>query len=119
MENLFAATGNGDVALAALALAASSVAGLIWVAKRIVTKLIDNLAANTRAQLASTKASLKQAQTLEKLEATVEKVGLIADLTNKNSRENLRFLKALNGNLRDAAVRTIEKRRTERRPGNT
>lgn len=101
------------VALAAIALASTTVLGIIWVAKYFAKELSKDLKAHTRAAEQQRQASLKSAQASEKLESTVRKVGEQAELSAKNSEEQLRFMKALNGKLAKATIQTVQEQTVE------
>lgn len=79
--------GNGAIALAAIGLAASSVAGLIWLAKFVAKTLGEDLKEHTRAAINATEASKQQ---------------------TKASKEVLTFMKNLNGKLAKATIQTVQ-----------
>lgn len=78
---------DNAVALAAIALAASSVAGLIWLAKFVARTLGEDLKAHTQAAYKATQASKEQV---------------------KASKEVLTFMKNLNGKLAKATIQTVQ-----------
>lgn len=81
---------DNAVALAAIGLAASSVAGLIWLAKFVAKTLGKDLQEHTKAAIKSAEASKKQVEA---------------------SHEVLTFMKNLNGKLAKATIQTVEEQR--------
>lgn len=75
------------IALAAIALAATSMGAVIWMAKYFATRLADDLVAHTKAAYKQVEASNKQ---------------------TKASDEVLTFMKNLNGRLANAAIATAK-----------
>jgi hypothetical protein len=88
---------NSAVAIAAITLAGTSVAGLIWVIKYAAKTLSKDLRAHTKAST--------------ELEKTVKQVGREAKLSAKNSMELLTFMKSLNGRLPKIIHESIEEER--------
>jgi hypothetical protein len=80
------------VAIAAIALAASSVAGLIWLAKFVAKTLGEDLKEHTKAAINATRASKEQI---------------------KASKEVLVFMKNLNGKLAKATIQTVKEQNVE------
>lgn len=80
------------VALAAIALAGSSIAGLIWLAKFVARTLGNDLQEHTKAAISATKASEQQIQA---------------------SKEVLTFMKNLNGKLAKATIQTVKEQKVE------
>lgn len=99
---------SDTVALAAIALASTTVLGIIWVAKYFAKELSKDLKAHTQAAVQQREASLKSAEASEDLKRTVQKVGDQAELSAKNSEEQLKFMKALNGKLAKATIQTVQ-----------
>jgi len=97
---------DNAVALAAIALAATTVGGLIWVLKYVTRELSKDLKEHTKASIASAAAS-------KSLEATVEKVGAQAELSAANSEEQLKFMKKLNGKLENAIIQKVTQQTVE------
>lgn len=85
---------DNAVALAAIALAASSVTGLIWLAKFVAKTLGQDLREHT-------KAALKQAQ------ASREQI--------KTNKEMLSFMQKLNGQLPKITGQAMQRKRDEDR----
>lgn len=105
---------NGqEVALAAIALAGTAFAGVIWLAKYFAKELSADLKAHTEAAVQQREASLMSAQASQKLEKTVGRVGKQAELSAKNSEEQLKFMRALNGKLAKATIQTVQEQRVE------
>lgn len=94
------------VAIAALGLAGTTVGALIWAMKYFANTLSKDLQEHTQA-------AIKQARASESLEKTVKKVGEQAELTGKNSQEQLTFMKALNGKLAKATIQTVQEQTVE------
>jgi len=90
---------DNAVAIAAIALAASSVAGLIWLAKFVAKTLGDDLKEHTKAAVKATQASEEQAK------ASRQQI--------KASKEVLAFMKNLNGKLAKATIQTIQEQNVE------
>jgi len=97
---------DNAVALAAIALAATTIGGLIWVLKYVTRELSKDLKEHTKASIASAAAS-------KSLEATVEKVGAQAELSAANSEEQLKFMKKLNGKLENAIIQKVAEQTVE------
>lgn len=97
---------NG-VALAAIGLAGTSIAGVIWLAKYFAKELTKDLREHTRAAVQQREASLKAAKASDSLERTVARVGDQAELSAKNSEEQLKFMRKLNGKLEHAIVQKV------------
>jgi hypothetical protein len=95
-----------SVSIAALALAATTVAGLVWVVKFFAKELSKDLREHTKAAMQQQDASLKSAQASERLRETVEKVG-------KNAEEQYQFMKNLNGKLAKATIQTVQEQTVE------
>jgi hypothetical protein len=91
---------DNAVAIAAIGLAATTVAGLVWVMKYFANSLTKDLQEHTKAAIESKKAS-------QALERTVRKVGEQAELSAKNSQEQLKFMKKLNGKLEGALIQKV------------
>lgn len=105
---------NGsEVALAAIALAGTAFAGVVWLAKYFARELSEDLKAHTKAAEQQKEASLKSAKASEKLERTVDRVGKQAELSARNSEEQLIFMKALNGKLAKATIQTVQEQTVE------
>lgn len=102
-----------SIALAALALAATTVGGLIWVMKYFAKTLSQDLKEHTKAAVQQREASLKSAKASDSLKKTVEKVGNQAELTSRNSEEQLKFMKKLNGKLEGAIVQKVTEQTVE------
>jgi len=83
---------DNAVAIAAIGLAASSVAGLIWLAKFVAKTLGEDLKEHTKAAIEATEASKQQV---------------------KASKEVLTFMKNLNGKLAKATIQTIQEQNVE------
>lgn len=96
------------VALAAIGLASTTVLAIIWIAKYSVKELSKDLRAHTRAAEQQREASLKAAEASTRLEKTVRKVGEQAELSAKNSQEQLQFMRNLNGKLAKATIQTVK-----------
>lgn len=97
-------TDGNSVALAAIGLAVTTVAGLIWVLKYFAKTLAKDLQEHTKAAVQQTSASLQ-------LEKTVKRVGDQAELSARNSEEQLIFMKNLNGKLAKATIQTVAEQR--------
>jgi hypothetical protein len=91
---------ENTVALAAIGLAASSIAGLIWLAKFVAKTLGKDLQEHTKASIAAANAS-------KELKITVARVGKQAELSAKNSHEQFTFMKKLNGKLESAIIQKV------------
>lgn len=104
---------DNAVALAAIGLAATTIAGLIWVMKYFAKTLAQDLKEHTKAAVQQREASLKSAQASVSLEKTVSKVGAQAELSAKNSEEQLRFMRKLNGKLENAIVQKVAEQTVE------
>lgn len=96
-----------NITLAALGLAATSIAGIIWLAKYFAKELTKDLKEHTKAAVQQREASLKSANASISLEKTVKQVGAQAELSAKNSQEQLKFMKKLNGKLEHAIVQKV------------
>ena len=81
------------VALAAIALAGTCVAGIVWLAKYFAKELSNDLRAHTNAALAQTKSN--------------EKIAGVAEAQSKSNQEMLRFMKNLNGKLENAYIEKV------------
>lgn len=86
------------VALAAIGLAASSIAGLIWLAKFVAKTLGNDLQEHTKAAIQATEASKQQV---------------------KASKEVLTFMKNLNGKLAKATIQTVQEQKVEHQTVNS
>lgn len=95
------------VALSAIALAGTAIGGVIWLAKYFARELSKDLQAHTKAAEQQREASLQAANASVSLEKTVKEVGKQAKLTGKNSEEQLKFMKKLNGKLENAIVQKV------------
>lgn len=104
---------DNAVALAAIALAATSIAGVVWLAKYFAKELTKDLKAHTLAAEQQRQASLKAAQASISLEKTVSRVGTQAELSAANSEEQLKFMKKLNGKLENAIVQKVTEQRVD------
>lgn len=87
------------VALASIGLAASAVAGVIWVVKYLAKTLSKDLTEHTKAAIESKNASLDQAR------ASRESANA--------SKEMLTFMKSLNGKLAKATIQTVQEQNVE------
>lgn len=97
---------DNAVAIAAIGLAVTTVGGLIWVLKYFAKELSKDLKEHTKAAQLSAQAS-------KSLEATVKKVGQQAELTARNSEEQLKFMQRLNGKLEKAVIQKVTEQRVE------
>lgn len=97
---------GATVALAAIALATTTVGCLIWVIKYLANTLARDIKEHT-------KAAMGQIQASKDLQRTVKQVGEQAELTSKNSMEQLTFMKALNGKLSKATIQTVQEQHIE------
>ena len=104
---------ESEVALAAIALAGTSIAGVIWIAKYFAKELTKDLKAHTLAAEQQRQASLKSAEASISLEKTVSKVGAQAELSAANSQEQLKFMKKLNGKLENAVIQKVTEQTVE------
>jgi len=95
-----------SIALASIALAATTVGALVWVMKYFAKQLTQDIKEHTRAAVQQREASLKSATASEQLEKTVRTVG-------KNSEQQLKFMKALNGKLAKATIQTVQEQNVE------
>lgn len=98
---------ESTVATAAIGLATTTVLGLIWVMKYFAKTLAHDIKEHTKAAVNQQHASQKSAEASEALERTVRKVGEQAELSAKNSEEQLKFMKKLNGKLEGAIVQKV------------
>lgn len=98
---------DNAVALAAIALAGTAVGSLVWVMKYFAKTLTADLKEHTKAVVQQREASLKSAKASISLERTVKQVGQQAELSAKNSQEQLIFMKKLNGKLEGAIVQKV------------
>jgi len=105
--------GDGSVSLAAIALAATTIGGLIWVLKYFAKTLSDDLKEHTKAAQQQRDASLKAANASVSLEKTVAQVGAQAELSAANSEEQLKFMKKLNGKLENAIIQKVTEQHVE------
>ena len=87
------------VALAAIGLAGTTVAGLIWLAKFVANTLGKDLKEHTQAAIHQT------ASNKELAKASKEQI--------KASGEVLEFMKNLNGKLAKATIQTVEEQRVQ------
>ena len=97
---------DNAVALAALTVAGSTIAGLIWVLKYVTKELFKDLREHTKASVAAAQAS-------KELKQTVAKVGQQAELSAANSEEQLKFMKKLNGKLENAIIQKVTQQTVE------
>lgn len=97
-----------EVALAAITLAGTSVAGVIYVVRYLAETLSKDLKEHTKASMAAAQAS-------KELRSTVAKVGKQAELSAKNSQEQLIFMRKLNGKLESAIVQKVSNQTTNTR----
>lgn len=104
---------DAEVALAAIALAGTSIGGVIWVIKYMAKTLTEDLKAHTKAAVQQREASLRSADASRELSLTVERVGKQAELSARNSEEQLKFMKALNGKLAKATIQTVQEQNVE------
>lgn len=104
---------DNTVAIAAIGLAATTVAGLIWVVKYFAKELANDLREHTKAAIAQQTASKLSAKASESLEKTVRDVGRKAELSAKNSEEQLKFMRKLNGKLENAIVQKVTEQTVE------
>lgn len=91
---------DNAVALAAIALAASSVTGLIWLAKFVAKTLGEDLREHTKAAIKQSQAAKEQAKESRK--------------AAEASQEVLDFMKRLNGKLPKITHERMEKKRKDR-----
>jgi len=110
---------NNAVSIAAIALASTTVAGLIWVMKYFAKTLAHDLKEHTKAAVNQQHASTKSAEASKALEKTVRKVGEQAELSAANSQEQLRFMKKLNGKLEGAFIQKVTEQTVEHQTVNT
>ena len=97
---------DNAVALAALTVAGSTIAGLIWVLKYVTKELSKDMREHTKASVAAAQAS-------KELKQTVAKVGQQAELSAANSEEQLKFMKKLNGKLENAIIQKVTQQTVE------
>lgn len=97
---------ENTVALAAIGLAGTMGAAVIYLAKYFARELMTGMKAHTQAAEQATEAS-------KKLADTVEKVGEEARLSSENSRELLVFMRSLNGKFKDVAQQKIQEQTVE------
>lgn len=90
---------DNAVALASIALAASSVTGLIWLAKFVAKTLGKDLQEHTKAALKQSQAAKEQAKESRKAAAA--------------SKEVLTFMENLNGKLGKITHQTIQEQNVE------
>jgi len=105
---------ESTVATAAIGLATTTVIGLIWVVKYFAKTLAHDIKEHTKAAVNQQHASARSAEASQALERTVRKVGEQAEfsakqaqLSIKNSEEQLKFMKKLNGKLEGAIVQKV------------
>jgi len=98
---------ESTVATAAIGLATTTVIGLIWVVKYFAKTLAHDIKEHTKAAVNQQHASQESAKASQALERTVRKVGQQAELSAKNSQEQLKFMKKLNGKLEGAIVQKV------------
>ena len=104
---------ESSVAIAAIGLAATSVAGLIWVVKYFAKELSHDLREHTKAAQAQQAAAIRSTEASVALEKTVKDVGRKAELSAANSEEQLMFMKKLNGKLENAIVQKVTEQTVE------
>lgn len=97
---------DNAVAIAAIGLAATMGGGVLWLAKYFAKELSVDLKEHTKAAISLSVAS-------KELEKTVKKVGVQAELTGRNSEEQLKFMKKLNGKLEGAIVQKVTEQTVE------
>lgn len=97
---------ENTVAIAAIALAGTTVTALAWVMKFFATELSKDLKEHTKAATELSNAS-------KSLEKTVTQVGKKAELSAANSEEQLKFMKKLNGKLENAIVQKVTEQTVE------
>ena len=97
---------ENTVALASLGIVATTVAGIIWLAKYFAKTLSADLQEHTKAAQQSASAS-------KSLEKTVKEVGAQAKLSAANSEEQLKFMKKLNGKLENAIIQKVAEQTVE------
>lgn len=85
-------SGEGGIALAAIAIVATSVGALIWIIKFLMKEMRLSLDRNAKAHL---------------------KVAAATDKNTKVSQETLTFLRALNGKVAKATIQTIKEQKVE------
>lgn len=110
---------ENTVSLAAIGLAGTSIAGIIWISKYFAKELTKDLKAHTLAAEQQRQASLKSAEASVALEKTVSKVGAQAELSAKNSEEQLKFMKKLNGKLENAFIQKVTEQTVEHQTVNS
>lgn len=104
---------ENTVSLAAIGLAGTAIAGIIWLAKYFAKEFVKDLKEHTKAAIQQREASLKSAKASEALEKTVSYVGAQAELSAKNSEEQLKFMRKLNGKLENAIIQKVTEQRVE------
>lgn len=97
---------DNAVAIAAIGLAATMGGGVLWLAKYFAKELSVDLKEHTKAAINLSLAS-------KELEKTVKKVGVQAELTGRNSEEQLKFMKKLNGKLENAIIQKVAEQTVE------
>lgn len=97
---------DNAVAIAAIGLAATMGGGVLWLAKYFAKELSVDLKEHTKAAINLSVAS-------KELEKTVKKVGVQAELTGRNSEEQLKFMKKLNGKLENAIIQKVAEQTVE------
>lgn len=88
---------NTEVALALIALTATSIGGIIWLAKYFAKELSADLRAHTEAAVTQTEA-------LKRLQRTTERQVAASDKHAEIQHETLSFMKNLNGKLEGAVI---------------
>jgi len=95
------------VAITALGLAGTTIAGLIWVVKYFANTLTLDIKEHTIAAQKQTLAAEGSITASRELAKTVREVGKKAELSAQNSLEQLEFMKKLNGKLENAIVQKV------------
>lgn len=98
---------ENTVAVAAITVAGTAVAGVIWLAKFFAKALSKDMREHTKAALKQVSASEKQTRALQSLESTVKIVG-------DQGREHHEFMKNLNGKLAKATIQTVKEQHVEK-----
>lgn len=89
---------NSEVALSALALAGSTVVGLIWIVKFLAKKLNQTLIEHTKAAIAQTQASNEVLNFMIKLNGKLEKATIqkVNEMNVANQTVNNQFVDNVN-----------------------
>lgn len=87
------------VAIAALGVAATAIAGIVWLAKYLARELSRDLKEHTKAAIHQTEASISQTSASRE--------------AREASREVLQFMKNLNGKLENATIQKIAEQTVE------